>query len=144
MRAFANDIYRGIKTHMRGLVGSFGKIEAAASLTRVSVTSLHNYCSLNAEHEKTHIPVDVWIDLMHESGDLRSLRYIAGLFDKELTDKPTGRSGAPEEKIREAIKEMGEAIAELAHGESEQAMRKELSEASQAIANLLQTMKAGE
>jgi hypothetical protein len=39
---------------------------------------------------------------------------------------------------------MGEAIAEIAHGESEQAMRKELSEASQAIANLLQTMKAGE
>jgi hypothetical protein len=126
---------------MRGLVGSFGKIEAAASLTRVSVTSLHNYCSLNVEQEKTHIPVDVWIDLMQESGDLRSLSYVAGLFGKTLVDCPTGRAGAVSDKAIKAIKEMAEAI-KAATGDDKQAILKEAEEAAQAAMDLVVSAKA--
>jgi hypothetical protein len=142
MRVFEEKIYRGLKAATLDLVDAFGFLKRAAGASRVSLQMLATYYS--PHHPQTFMPIDVMIDLMRKSGDLSPLEYIAGLFGKVLVDCPTGRAGSHEERTRQAIKEMGEAIAEIAKGESEPAMLKELEEAQQAIANLLQTKRVGE
>lgn len=144
MRQFDRDTYRGVKTAFRRLVNAFGKMEAAASETRVNQVSLSNYCSLNAEQDKCFAPIDVVIDLMKASGDTRLLDHLASIFDKEVIDKPTGEAGQQAQKINSAIKEMAEAIAATSDDCDLEKKLKELREASQAIADLVASFESAD
>lgn len=74
-RHFGASAYAHLKTLTRGLIEACGGVDGAAAATRLARTHLHR---ARDPHEANFLPVDVAMDLMAASGDVRLL---AGLAD---------------------------------------------------------------
>ena len=113
-RQFSQAIYTGIKSALRDMVReSFGPQKAAAAATRVEQGMISDYCSTSAEHAETHVPVDVLLDLVAVSGDVRVLRYLAEQANCLLTPLPTGARGEIGLRMGRSAKEFGDVMVRI-------------------------------
>jgi len=79
MRSLDAQTYSAIKAAFRRLVKSCGGLEAAATLTRVGKSQLHEYGSL--QHEVSFPPADVIADLERDAGDAIVSALLADLVE---------------------------------------------------------------
>lgn len=113
-RQFAADIYTGIKSALRDMVReSFGPQKAAAAATRVEQGMISDYCSTSAEHAEKHVPVDVLLDLIRVSGDVRVLRYLAEQCGCILYAPPPGTRGEVGRRLGATAREYGELLTKV-------------------------------
>ena len=113
-RQFAADVYTGIKSALRDMVReSFGPQKAAAAVTRVEQGTISDYCNTSAEHAETHVPVDVLLDLIRVSGDVRVLRYLAEHVGCILVPLPEGGRGEIGMRMGRSAKEFGDVMVRI-------------------------------
>lgn len=112
-----------LKTALRAQVRACGGQEAAADVTRVGQQTLSRYCA--ASHPNEHVPVDILLDLVLDTGDpavLRRLCQLAGGAFVPLSEFGTetgpraGSNATPgfwTKALLEAVGRGGEAAAKL-------------------------------
>lgn len=73
-RLFASAVYAHLKTLTRLLLDACGGLDGAAATSRLARTHLHR---VQDPAEATYLPVDVALDLIRASGDVRLLAAMA-------------------------------------------------------------------
>lgn len=74
-RAHGRAAYNAVKARCRQLVEALGGFEEAARVTRVGVSTLHDYC--NPAKPASYAPADVLLDLESAAGDNLVSRLLA-------------------------------------------------------------------
>ena len=84
---FARD-YGSVKAAVAALIGAAGGEKAAAEKCRVGKSMLSDYA--NPNHEKTHMPVDVVMQLEADTGEMPVTEHLAAAQDCLLLKLNTG------------------------------------------------------
>ncbi len=99
-----------LKLAVRRQIKASGGQGSAAVITRVRQQQLSEYASQRADHEQVHMPLDVALDLMLDSGEPVLIRALCTLAGGVFVELPSADSdGAWATEISELIKEFGEA-----------------------------------